>query len=52
LKQLRAQWQALEGLSAQDLANKGGGGGGGGGGDPKAFIHELERWYNYLQKIA
>ena len=52
LKQLRAQWQALAGLSAQDLAGKGGGGGGGGGGDPKAFVKELEKWYNWLQEIA
>ena len=51
LKQLRAQWQALAGLSAQDLAGKGGGGGGGGG-DPKAFVKELEKWYNWLQEIA
>lgn len=52
LKQLRGQWAALANLSAQDLAGKGGGGGGGGGGDPKAFIKDLERWYNWLQKIA
>lgn len=51
LKQLRAQWKALESLTAQDLAGKGGGGGGGGG-DPKAFIKELEKWYNWLQQIA
>jgi len=37
----------LAGLSAQDLAGKGGGGGGGGG-DPKAFVKELEKWYNWL----
>jgi len=53
LKQLRAQWQALASLSAQDLAGTGGGGGGGGGGgDPKAFIKELEKWYDWLQQIA
>ena len=51
LKQLRAQWNALAGLSAQDLAGKGGGGGGGGG-DPKAFLKDLERWYDWLQQIA
>lgn len=51
LKQLRAQWQALAGLSAKDLAGKGGGGGGGGGGNA-AFIKDLERWYNLLQEIA
>ena len=50
LKKLRAQWQALASLSASDLAKKGGGGGGGGGQTP--FIKELERWYNWLQKIA
>ena len=51
LKQLRAQWQALAELSAKDLAQKGGGGGGGGG-DPKAFLKQLEKWYNWLQQIA
>ena len=51
LKQLRAQWNALANLSAKDLAGKGGGGGGGGG-DPKAFIKDLERWYDWLQQIA
>ena len=51
LKQLRAQWASLANLSAKDLAGAGGGGGGGGGKDA-AFIKELERWYNYLQKIA
>ena len=50
LKQLRAQWASLAQLSAKDLAGKGGGGGGGGG--DKAFIKDLERWYNWLQKIA
>ena len=49
LKQLRAQWQALKDLSVKDLAGKGGGGG---GGDPKAFIKDLEKWYNWLQQIA
>ena len=51
LKQLRAQWKALEALSAKDLAGKAGGGGGGGGKNA-AFIKELERWYNLLQEIA
>ena len=50
LKQLRAQWRSLLALSAKDLAGKGGGGGG--GGDPKPFIKQLERWYNWLQEIA
>lgn len=57
LKQLRAQWQAIAGMSAQDMAGLGGSGGGGGGGgdkanDPKAFVKELEIWYNWLQRIA
>jgi hypothetical protein len=51
LKQLRAQWQALAGLSVADLAGKGGGGGGGGKEIP-GFIRDVERWYNWLQKIA
>ena len=51
LKQLRSQWQALSQLSAKDLAGAGGGGGGGGGGN-KAFLKELEKWYNWLQEIA
>jgi hypothetical protein len=37
-------------MNVKDLASKGGGGGG--GGDPKAFIKNLEKWYNWLQKIA
>ncbi len=57
LKQLRAQWQALAGLGAADLAGLGGSGGGGGGGkdkekEMKAFIKQLEIWYNWLQRIA
>jgi hypothetical protein len=54
LKQLRAQWQAIANMSAQDFAGLGGSGGGGGGGknDPKNFVKELEKWYNWLQKIA
>ena len=36
-----------------DLAKKGGGGGGGGGNKETAgFIRDVERWYNWLQKIA
>ena len=50
LKELRAQWQALKGLSAKDLAQKAGGGGG--GKNDAAFIKQLERWYNLLQEIA
>ena len=58
LKQLRAQWKALAGMGAKDLAGLGGSGGGGGGGgnnDNKldmAFVKDLELWYNWLQRIA
>ena len=53
LKELRAQWQALAGLSAKDLAGKGGGGGGGGGDEKLTnFLKDLEKWYNWLQRIA
>ena len=57
LKQLRAQWEAIAKMDAASLANLGGAGGGGGGGggdksDPKAFVKELEIWYNWLQRIA
>ena len=57
LKQLRAQWQAIANMSAQDFAGLGGSGGGGGGGnkdDParKAWIEAVERWYNLMQEIA
>jgi len=51
LKQLRALWQSLAGMSVADLAGKAGGGGGGGGKDSAAraaFIKDLERWYNWL----
>ena len=52
LKQLRAQWQAIADMSVADLAGKGGGGGGGGQEDLPGFIRDVERWYNWLQKIA
>lgn len=58
LKQLRSMWQSLLGVSVKDLAGVGGsGGGGGGGGNDKSysigtFVKELEKWYNWLQKIA
>ena len=58
LKQLRSMWQSLQKLGAKDLAGAGGSGGGGGGGgkdnsdDNKAFLKDLEKWYNWLQKIA
>jgi len=49
LKQLRSMWQSLKGLSAKDLAGAGGSGGGGGGSNTaKAFIKDLEKWYNWL----
>ena len=56
LKQLRAMWKSLGNTSASDLAGLGGGGGGGGGKDDaaarKSFIKDVERWYNWLQRIA
>jgi len=52
LRQLRAEWQALVNLSVADLAGKGGSGGGGGNKDIPGFIRDVERWYNWLQKIA
>ena len=58
LKQLRSMWQSLQNLGAKELAGAGGSGGGGGGGgkdnsdDNKAFLKDLEKWYNWLQKIA
>jgi hypothetical protein len=65
LYKLKAMWESLLNASAQELGKKagsglgsgkkpGGGGGGGGGGsgeDPKAYIHDLERWYNLLRQI-
>ena len=54
LKQLRAMWQSLMNTSLKDLAGKGGGGGGGGGDKAarQAWITQVERWYNLMQKIA
>ena len=59
LYRIRALWQSLVDASAKDLATKagsGGGGGGGGGGsnaeNNKAYIHDLERWYNLMRQIA
>lgn len=57
LKEIRAMWQSLLNKSAKDLGKKAGGGsggsGGGGGSDEenKAFLHDLERWYNLLRQI-
>ena len=55
LRQIRAMWESLLSASVQDLAQKGGGGGGGGGGkngNNAAWLADVERWYNWLQKIA
>ena len=55
LKQLRAMWQSIKGASAKDLAGLGGSGGGGGGDKStidKAFVKDLELWYDWLQRIA
>ena len=53
LKQLRAMWESLIKASAKDLAGLGGSGGGGGGGSSsnKAWLTQVERWYNLMQKI-
>ena len=53
LRQVRALWDAMANASLSDLAKKGGGGGGGGGNKQiPGFIRDVERWYNWLQKIA
>ena len=58
LRQLRAEWQSLLNLSTSDLSNLGGGGSSGGGGGSSdtaarsSYIADVERWYNWLQKIA
>ena len=54
LLELRAFWQGILEMSAQDFAKAGGGGKGGGGGgeDNKAYVADLERWYNLLRQIA
>ena len=56
LKQLLAQWKSLQNMSLKDFGALGGSGGGGGGGNNKEqmknFIHDLEKWYNWLQEIA
>lgn len=55
LRKIRAQWQELLDNPASALGAKAGSGGGGGGGgsskDPKAQMHDLERWYNLLRQI-
>ena len=55
LKRLRAMWKSLESVTMSDLAGKAGGSGGGSSKDAatrKAWITEVERWYNLMQKIA
>lgn len=56
LLQLRAMWQAIAEMPVSDLGKKAGSGGGGGGGgsaeDMKAFVGELQRWFNLTQEIA
>ena len=52
LQQLKSMWEALESASVKDLAGKGGGGGGGGKQKNNAWITQVERWYNLMQKIA
>jgi len=53
LKQLRDMWKSLQNMKSKDLLGAGGGGGGGGGGsdDMGTFLKDLERWYNWLQRI-
>lgn len=53
LLDIRAMWEGLTNLSSSDFAKKAGGGSGGGGSDEenKAFLHDLERWYNLLRQI-
>ena len=55
LEQLRAMWEAIAKMPVSDLGKKAGSGGGGGGGgsdDTKAFIGDLQRWFNLEQQIA
>ena len=56
LLDIRAMWEGLTNLSSSDFAKKAGGGSGGSGGggsdeENKAFLHNLERWYNLLRQI-
>lgn len=56
LLDIRAMWEGLINLSSSDFAKKAGGGSGGSGGggsdkENKAFLHNLERWYNLLRQI-
>lgn len=56
LKQLRAMWETIANSSIVDLAKLGGtsttSGGSNTAAEIGAFIKDLERWYNWLQKIA
>jgi hypothetical protein len=49
VRQLKTMWERIAQMNPSDLAKTAGSGG---GGDQKAFIKNLETWYNYLQKIA
>ena len=56
LKALRAMWQALADSSIQDLVKTASAGSDSGGGGNQeqigAWLKSVERWYNWLQKIA
>ena len=57
LKQLKSMWESLRSQSLKNLAALGtsGGDNSSGSADPQqiaAYIKEVERWYNLLQKIA
>lgn len=50
LKSLRAAWESLAGMTTAQLAGKASQNAG--GEDAKNWIATVERWYDYLQKIA
>jgi len=50
LKSLRAAWESLAGMTTAQLAGKASQNSG--GEDEKNWIATVERWYDYLQKIA
>ena len=56
LKELRSMWESLLSSSVSDLAGTGGSGGGGSDDDStsarNSYLVDVERWYNWLQKIA
>ena len=51
LYEIRAMWQSLLNASSKNLGQKAGGSGGGNDKENKAFLHNLERWYNLLRQI-